>query len=164
MFRKCRLEYSGSGGTLVWGCRQRLVALMYLVFSGMPHEIYCRWLGSLLLFSCHVFPVVISPWYNRTGWLGVKKQFTCLSLALALCLCLCVSVSLYFSVCLCLSACLSLSLSVCLPVCLSLSLSLSVCLSVCLSVSVSVSVSVSLCLCLSLSLDVIQIIRIRSIL
>ena len=50
------------------------------------------------------------PWYNRTGWLGVKHQFTyslCLSVSLSLFLSLC----LHLSVCLGLSVCLFLFLS-----------------------------------------------------
>ena len=66
--------------------------------------------------SLVTFPPSLSPWYNRTGWLGVKHQLT-LSLSFSLSLSLFVSVSVPLS--------LSLSLSLCLSVCLSVCLSLS---------------------------------------
>ena len=36
------------------------VEFMCLVFTHMPGESYCRWLGSLLLCLCHIFPVLIN--------------------------------------------------------------------------------------------------------
>ena len=30
--------------------------------------------------SCDRVPLVVSPWYNRNGWLGVKHQVTCVPL------------------------------------------------------------------------------------
>ena len=35
-----------------------LVEFMYRVFTCMPGESYCRWLGSLLLYLCYVFQVL----------------------------------------------------------------------------------------------------------
>ena len=76
-----------------------LVEFMYLVFTCMPGESYCRWLRSLLLCSCDVFRALINS--------------LCL---LYLFVSVCLSVS--FSVCRPASLCLSISLSV-IP-CLSL--------------------------------------------
>ena len=38
-----------------------------------------RWMlfgGFLLFFCCCCFDKMRSPWYNHTGWLGVKRQLT----------------------------------------------------------------------------------------
>ena len=45
-----------------------LVEFMYLVFTGMPGESYRRWLRSLLLYLCYVFPALINSlvcWFSR---------------------------------------------------------------------------------------------------
>ena len=99
-----------------------------------------------LLLCVYVFftvPLPLLPWYNCTGWLGVKHRLTyllfpCLSLALTLSVPGCVF-------------CVSFSLSLLNPVTHSLSLSLAVSFRVCVSLSWSLSLTHSLCLSLSTS-------------
>ena len=46
--------------------------------------------------------MLVSPWYNHTGWLGVKYQLTYLQ---CLCVCVCVCVCVWECVCVCVCVC-----------------------------------------------------------
>ena len=59
------LEGVASAAQLHWQTKERtkdapLVEFMYLVFTRMPGESYCRRLRSLLLYWCYVFRALIN--------------------------------------------------------------------------------------------------------
>ena len=64
-----------------------LLEFMYVVFTCMPGESYCRWFGSFLLCLCDVFWVRLTPlWvdpvleiaHERIWWEGVRALATVL--------------------------------------------------------------------------------------
>ena len=56
-----------------------LVEFMYLVFTCMPGESYCRWLMSLMLCLCDVFWALVNSlvcWFIRFGFCTKQKNCT----------------------------------------------------------------------------------------